>query len=123
LSSVCFNTPIDEGNWTEFKTKINKIPECDHFRSLYQKNEYPPKIDQFLVPFKSKMKNLAEHYYSNYNSFYEMIKDLFNPEKNNFKLDTFASDTKLPGDVEVWTDGPSLLIPINKVDKLKDRKF
>lgn len=120
LTNVCFDSSLDEENWDSFKKKINQIPECESFEHLYQEDEYPSEIDQFLVPFKTKMKNLAEYYYPNYNTFYEMVDDLLDPEKNNFELETFTSGTGLPGDVEVWTDGPSLLIPINKVDRLKN---
>lgn len=89
---------------------MSHIAKCDSFSRLYQTGEYPPKIDQFIIPFKLNIKSLAEYFYPNYTSLVEMFENLLHPDKNNFEKKKFDPNVTLPKEAEVWTDSPTLLI-------------
>jgi len=110
LGEACIGREISDESWSKFKKDLRQVVNCDSFSQLYQTGEYPPKIDQFITPFKLKIKSLADYFYPNYTSLVEMFEDLLHPDKNKFMTQKFESNISLPENVEVWTDSPALLI-------------
>ena len=110
LGEACIGREVSDESWSEFKKDLSRIAKCDSFNQLYQTGEYPPKIDQFITPFKLNIKRLAEYFFPNYISLVEMFEDLLHPDKNNFEKKKFDPNVTFSKGVEVWTDSPALLI-------------
>ena len=110
LGEACIGREVSDESWSSFKKDLSHIAKCDSFSQMYQTGECPPKINQFITPFKLNIKSLAEYFYPNYTSLVEMFEDLLHPAKNNFEKKGFDPNVTLPKDVEVWTDSPALLI-------------
>lgn len=110
LGEACVGREVSDENWSNLKKDLSRIAKCDSFSQLYQTGEYPPEIDQFIIPFKLNIKRLAEYFFPNYTSLVEMFEDLLHPDKNGFKKQKFNSNVTFLKDVEVWTDSHALMI-------------
>lgn len=107
LAELCFEKGNLSENWPELRDELEKIPDCERFNEIYQTGEVRKNFPQYV---KSRLIELARTYYPNYTNFYEMIKDLLDPQKNNFELEELKAGLTLPSNREVWTDSPCLLV-------------
>lgn len=112
--------------WPDFKRDVNKISQSEAFLSgkissdLFEdwKKVYFP-IDSWK---RKQMKYFMDYYSEgNFNTFFQMLEDLFDPEDNKFELRRFEPNTSFGG--EVWTDGDSLMVRESEQDFVKQNRY
>lgn len=83
---------------------------------IIMENEHSKMFTNFLT----KMINKCKH--EGINNFFELFNVILTPTENKFKLTT-GSKFKCNGDHEIWVQGESALISLNKDKILRDQKL